>query len=865
MPLKVYLLLVLFLIVSHANAQLSDDFSSSQPASFWNGDLTDYIINSSNQLQLNATVAGTSVLSAPLSLSFSDTLEWQLFIRLNFSPSGSNYSKIYLYSDQPDITQPLNGYYIQFGEALSNDAIELFRQNGSISTSVCRAADGLIASAFSLRLKIVRIPSGIWELWVDYSGGNNFISAASAFDTLVSNNAFFSIASIYTSGNISNFYFDDIYAGKFRKDTVAPVVSGLAVISDSSLSLGFSEPIDQQAIVNHQNYFLDGFLVNPFSIVDSSLTCLLTFYVHFVPGSDNFLIVHGLKDLSGNEMQPCSLQFVYYTVSSGKKGDIIINEIYFEPDDISPLPYEEYAEIYNRSDSAIQLGGWNISDGSSDGTLTDHLLLPGACLVLHPMSSVLFDTSLSMELSSFPGLNNDSGDKLTVKSEDGRIIDEIIFSDELYHDDHKNDGGWSIERIDGNFICPNSENWKASVSDAHGTPGKKNSVDGNFDDHTSPSFLRAYFQDSFNVCIVFSEDVDAASAITASYDLICPDGVTVYPLSICILSNDSISLTFSLPALNGIYTLTASGIYDCPGNSINPMQNISFGLPGIASLGDIVINELLFDPFEGGTDFIEIYNCSAKIIDLKGWTIIEAAFDDTLDVRESSKVSGSTTLILPGQFIAFSRKNNILCKLYNCKDSYALHELSGLPDFNSADGSVLLYDNSGSVMDRFSYSEDMHFSLLTETKGVSLERLSYFKNTDDADNWHSASASSGFATPGIANSQQTEIVSGPGNIFIHPEIFSPDNDGLDDLLTIQYTFDNPGTVLTINVYDAGGIEVKKVLINKSVANEGMISWDGTDENRQIQPPGLYIVVAEGFDLEGNQYAFKKTCIIGRRL
>ena len=105
------------------------------------------------------------------------------FIRLNFSPSSSNYARVYLASDQQDLQQALNGYFLQFGESLSNDAIELFRQSGTTITSVCRARDGFVANAFSAGVKIERNNLGKWILSVDYNGGTNYEIEATGNDT----------------------------------------------------------------------------------------------------------------------------------------------------------------------------------------------------------------------------------------------------------------------------------------------------------------------------------------------------------------------------------------------------------------------------------------------------------------------------------------------------------------------------------------------------------------------------------------------------------------------------------------------------------------------------------------------------------
>ncbi|HLZ16777.1 MAG TPA: hypothetical protein VKQ08_07045, partial [Cyclobacteriaceae bacterium] len=100
-------------------AQVKDDFSdgdfTTNPA--WSGSTPQFVINASGQLQLNNTVAGISYLSTHFTATTLDQHEWQFYVRQSFSPSGSNYGRIYLVSDQADLTQALNGYYVQFGEA----------------------------------------------------------------------------------------------------------------------------------------------------------------------------------------------------------------------------------------------------------------------------------------------------------------------------------------------------------------------------------------------------------------------------------------------------------------------------------------------------------------------------------------------------------------------------------------------------------------------------------------------------------------------------------------------------------------------------------------------------------------------------
>ena len=118
-------LVALIVLSQRVLGQFADNFSdgdfSANPG--WSGNASVFTVNASMQLQLNNSVAGTSYLSVPFTLNTLDELNWEFFIRETFAPSSSNYGRVYLVSDQSNLTGPLNGYYLQFGEAGSLDAV----------------------------------------------------------------------------------------------------------------------------------------------------------------------------------------------------------------------------------------------------------------------------------------------------------------------------------------------------------------------------------------------------------------------------------------------------------------------------------------------------------------------------------------------------------------------------------------------------------------------------------------------------------------------------------------------------------------------------------------------------------------------
>ncbi len=871
--MKFYLAVIFSLQLLNLNAQVEDHFDDgdfyNSPA--WTGDGAVFNVNMNRQLQLNAFSAGNSFLSVPANLTSLDSCEWRLVIHMNFSPSTSNYARFYLVSDQADLKQPLNGYFLQFGEALSNDAIELFRQNGNTVTSVCRGQAGLIANSFSAGIKVFRNQAGLWTLSVDYQGGINYQEEASGIDTVFHSATYLGVNCLYTSGNITKFYFDDFYAGPIIPDTIYPFVTNLKTESDSVLSITFSESIENNSLYDFSNYTVDGGIGNPVQIIQDSIDSLkyyLIFPIHFLSRNSYSISISGLKDLSLNSMNSLNYSFIYYLLSSGRMNDIVFSEIYFEPSSISPLPNSEYVEIYNRNDSAIDVSGWVISDGSSDGIVSDFILAPNDFAVLYNNDDSLLFSGIynAIPVSDFPTLNNDVGDRIRLSNANGEVIDELIFSDSYYHDSNKNDGGWSLERIDADFICQNENNWKASISNKHGSPGTVNSIKDEFRDKDAPYILSAFLSDSSSLRIIFSEPVSSEAGDTGNYTVTDENGNGIIPVSINVNpGNDTVVLHFTGSFQSGTYSLRVSNtITDCPGNNFEQLQVIRFGFPDSVVQNDIIINEILFNPFDGGSDFLELYNRSQKIIDIKGWTITEAGFKDSTDIKESSLISAEHQLIFPGQYLVLTENKENIMKFYYCIDTYAFLNIPSMPDFNSDEGSVIINDANGNTVDAYDYNEEMHFPLIVETKGVSLERLSEGETNDNI-NWHSAAATAGFATPGYRNSQWIGLVSVEDGVSVGEEIFSPDDDGYHDVLTIHYSFAQTGTVLSLNVFDSQGRPVRTILSGKTVGTEGVLIWDGLLDDYAIAPTGIYILLAKSFDLKGNDKTVKKAVFLTRKI
>jgi flagellar hook assembly protein FlgD len=155
--------------------------------------------------------------------------------------------------------------------------------------------------------------------------------------------------------------------------------------------------------------------------------------------------------------------------------------------------------------------------------------------------------------------------------------------------------------------------------------------------------------------------------------------------------------------------------------------------------------------------------------------------------------------------------------------------------------------------------------MIDDKNGVSLERIHFNRPSQERSNWHSAASTVGFATPAYKNSQFKETVQITENITISPEAFSPDNDGYNDFLNIYYRFEEPGWTANIRIFDAGGRPVRDLIRNELLATEGVLQWNGFNDDGKKVRLGIYIIFIELFSPDGEVKKYKKSCVVGGQI
>ncbi len=851
-----------FTVLSQINENFSDGDFTNNPT--WVGDAGQFQINSSYQLQLNSLDAGESYLSTENYLI--NETEWRFWIKLSFSPSVNNNTRIYLVSDNSNLKEPLNGYFLQLGEAGSDDAIELFKQTGDEITSVCRGTDGLISGSFEIMVKVIRNNIGLWEVYADPSGGTGFQLEASGTDNSINSTNYFGVLCKYTGSNSNKMYFDDFYTGPIIVDTIPPEVSTINVISENSLDIIFSESVDLASSETLSNYVVNNGIGNPEQAIreeNNSSLVHLSFLNNFDIGIIYLLTVTNVKDLSENAITSASQTFVYYFSTPY---DIVINEIMVDPNPQVSLPEYEYIELFNNTGFPLNLKDWTITIGSSINTFPEISIEANDYLILAKDAAEheLSNYGRFVGFSSFSLTN--SGQTIILQNKEGETISLVSYSDEWYKNPEKEDGGWSLEQIDPLSPCIESDNWKASNDQEGGTPGKVNSVNAvnNFPPHIS----RIICIDSLTFQLFFSQLMDGSSL--NNLQAFNVDKGIGNPVNVIPVDPDykSVILEFPIPLQKGIiYTLIITDtLTNCIGQFLPVNSNLLLGVPETAVSNDIAINEILFNPKGGGVDYVEIYNRSNKIIDLKELTIssVKTTHPNPPDTI-TKEISAKGFLVFPENYLVLSNNPDIVKQQYYTSNPDGFIKIESLPAFNNDKGTIIFSDKSKNVIDVFSYNEEMQYPLLNYLDGVALERINYNRPTQDKTNWHSAAENVDFGTPAYKNSQFVEMENIENQIMISPDIFSPDADGYNDVLNINYEFNEPGYNANITIYDSRGRLIKCLIKNELLGTKGAFSWDGITKNNQKANIGIYIIYIEVFDMNGNVKHYKKTGVLGSRL
>ena len=758
-------------VFSQISDNFNDGFFQGNRSVAWTGDVEKFVVNSDLQLQLNAPTTGSPAQLETAS-ALSSNAYWEWWMKFDFNPTSSNYAKVYLCSDAPDLTGDLNGLFIRVGYTGKN--LCLMSQKGKTTKILIEGiANRLNKASVSLHVQARLDKEGTFSLYSKLDDEPGYVLEGTCSLTDVFSGAYFGMVCTFSSTRNKSFYFDDFLVRELRDDEQEEGGSG------------------------------GGDTVEP---ADPTL-----------PG----------------------------------EGDVIFSEIMANQGSSG----DEFVELYNRSNKTFNLKNCLYFYGDKSYKLPDAVINPHDYFVLTKTTAAAnFPSDIKVYgVTSFPTLAN-AGKLLMFGLDDGTLISWFEYADAMYGSAEKKAGGWSLECIDLENKSNMASNWTGSDS-AGGTPGKVNSVNKVNPDTEIPTITGIQTLSDTEVKLTFSKPMNRQTLTNKSLYTLSDNSYKITSLTPNYPQGTEVTLQFNmLPPQGVLVELDLTGVKDLSGFGLDN-KTILLGSGYEASANDIVINEILFNPPAGGNEYVEIYNRSDKAFDLRFLSITSRKPSDG-SLNKLYALASTPLLLQPQQYLVITKSQDLVCSFYECRPSSTFVELSVMPSLANTSGTAVLMNNqTNEIIDEFAYNQNMHDAGISNKKGISLERVDFNRPTNDPQNWHSASAASGFGTPGYQNSQNDSKTGIEEGITIANPQISSDN------YVIHYRLQSPGYRCRAYVYDMMGRKVTVVANNELLGIEGDLTWNGKKGTGQKLVSGIYLLYMEVYDMNGIVKTFKKPVVV----
>ena len=539
---------------------------------------------------------------------------------------------------------------------------------------------------------------------------------------------------------------------------------------------------------------------------------------------------------------------------------VVINEVLAnEPFSQTKL---EWVELFNSDTSAVDLGGWTFISKQDTTVFPAGILIPGEdyLILARKLVSILPDSeSFEYHWGNGSGIWGDDPKenypaievKLSLTNSAGSVslIDPQDNISSFNWDKDPGDG------ISWERILPQGEdslsNWGFCIYSKGSTPGKVNSLtpvpndltissDDLFIEPQSPEENQTF---KLNVKITntgtsiseenflyFFCDYDFDGTLEENESL----GSPIYIPSLAL--DEEITLIKELSLLKGNYRLYAQIGEDDKDYNNQAYINLKVGY----SLPEIVINEFMCSPDENQPEWVELYNRSSNILNLRNFYI-----GDSLG---QSLITNEELNLFPGDYLILTENFSQFLSAYpeaNC----IIREPANWHILNNSGDRIILKDSLGFIIDEVSYTAE------ADIKGVSQERVSPERISSDRNNWWRSVDPRG-STPCEKNSLQDSYLGEKIKLEISPDPFSPDGDGFEDQTKISYTIPFKSE-LTLKVYDVKG-RLVKTLMDKEPQLCGEVLWEGDDDKGRKIKMGIYILYLE---TSGSRNLSKKATIV----
>ena len=556
------------------------------------------------------------------------------------------------------------------------------------------------------------------------------------------------------------------------------------------------------------------------------------------------------------------VEVTFYTPQDFTK--LVVTEINYNPTNLGAVSGDEleFIELKNIGNVTIDLGGCTFTNGIAYTFPNGTMIAPGAFYVL-VRDVTVGQTNFHTRYPGVPvsgvytGKLDNSGETLTLSAPTGGHIFDVSYNDSLPWPVSADGNGFTAVPKSNIYNSDNGIHWRGSAN-IFGSPGVN-------DPSVSPSVV--INEILTNSELPLRDTIELHNPTTSSVDVsywwltddpntpkkyqipagsVIPAGGYLYFDETQFNPTPGVGLTSFALNDTGDDVFVFSG--DAGGNLTGYIHGFAFGgdeyfprqisrtfgaLNSGPLVGPLVINEIMYHPYAGYDEFIEIRNISNAAVPLydpvnptNTWKINGVSY--TFPVGQSIPAGGyalitgiapatfRTKYNVPGSVQIFGPFAGVL----QDNGEHITIEMPDTPYLNTLGQTVVPYV----VIDGVHYSNIAPWSLIADGSGPSLQRLNSSAYADEAANWFTDGITGGF--PNAANI--------PSNITITSPAHNSPYTAPSTVTFPSSVTDADGTVIKVEYY-SGVIKLGESTTGPNYS----FAWTST--------PGTHTVTAKATD------------------
>ena len=618
-------------------------------------------------------------------------------------------------------------------------------------------------------------------------------------------------------------------------------------VINSPKILGVEQIQTNYTITWDRNLYSDN-LSEAISIEPNAIISNLIVEANLVSFSLSGLNNNNTYTLSFNGFEDCKNNianetYVFTSAKIPEKGELIITEILADPSPALGLPEVEYFEIYNRSTNTLDLSTLHLNNKAIPNNI---ILNPKQYLVIGSGALNVYNTQFkylaSPEISS-TFLTN-AGKNIHLSFGYAEPLNEVVsvdYSVDWHNNQDAKTGGVSLELINPELACYNlGSYWVSSENESGGTPGQANSV---YLENLPSNKLQYIAYKNEELRFVFNYAVNANESTGDWPNSLIFMGYGPAENVLSFLGDNIKDLSIEINAKNCNSNETITVYTKIP--EIKEAEN-----------QDLIFNEILFDPEGEVSEYLEIYNKSSACINLQS-----TYFDEEINGNLGRQIDSTGRLLFPNSYLLLSDDTTSLSQNYSSFNGANFVGSFNLPALSNSGARLVLENRKGEIIDSVYYSVEFHNDWLSETKGVAIERISPENVVAVSNNWTSASEQMQYGTPGSKNSQHANF-SSTLDFEMSSDYLSPNGDGYQDALIIEYKSSKPGEIASLYIFDKAGQLIKTVADKSILGDSNQFIWKVDNDQKSKVDYGIYIVLLE-IDNASSKARIKKTVTVGQ--